>query len=48
MDSELARLMLQLGGVVVTTVAIGLLVPFATDPDDEPPAGGARPDRVVR
>ena len=48
MDSELARLMLQLGGVVVTTVAIGLLVPFATDPEDEAPTRGGRPDRVVR
>ena len=38
--------MLQVGGVIVMTVAIGLLVPFATDGDDERPVADDRPDRV--
>ena len=46
MESELTRLILQIGGVIVTTVAIGLLVPFATDADDEPRTEDDRPDRV--
>ena len=46
MESELGRLILQIGGVVAMTVAIGLLVPFATDPDDERPAKDDRPDRI--
>ena len=46
LERELARLILQVGGVIVMTVAIGLLVPFATDADDEPRAEDDRPDRV--
>jgi hypothetical protein len=45
-ESDLARLGLQIGGVIVMTVAIGLLVPFATDADDEPRPKDDRPDRV--
>jgi hypothetical protein len=46
LESELTRLILQVGGVIVMTVAIGLLVPFATDADDEPRTEDDRPDRV--
>lgn len=46
MESELARLILQVGGVIVMTVAIGLLVPFATDADEAPRVKDDRPDRV--
>jgi hypothetical protein len=46
MENELGRLGLQILGVIVTTVAIGLLVPFATDLDDEPTPRDDRPDRV--
>jgi hypothetical protein len=45
LDSELGRLALQVVGVVVMTIAIGLLVPFADDPD-EPTVKDDRPDRV--
>jgi hypothetical protein len=45
-DSELGRLVLQVGGVIVMTIAIGLLVPFATDSDDRPAVEDDRPDRV--
>jgi hypothetical protein len=45
-ESELGRLILQVGGVIVMTVAIGLLVPFATDGDDERRVEDDRPDRV--
>lgn len=38
--------MLQVVGVIVMTVAIGLLLPFATDLDDEPPVKDDRPDRI--
>jgi hypothetical protein len=45
LNSELARLLLQVGGVVVVTVAIGLLVSFTTDAD-EPRVKDDRPDRI--
>jgi hypothetical protein len=45
LESELARLLLQVGGVVVVTVAIGLLVSFARDAD-EPRVKDDRPDRI--
>jgi hypothetical protein len=45
-ESELGRLILQIGGVIVMIVAIGLLVPLATDADDHPPVEDDRPDRV--
>ena len=45
METEFGRLILQIVGVVVMTVAIGLLVPFATDVD-EPRTDDDRPDRV--
>lgn len=46
MESELGRLILQIVGVIVMTVAIGLLVPFAADADDKPVVKDDRPDRV--
>ena len=46
MESDLGRLILQIGGVIVMIVAIGLLVPLATDVDDHPPVEDDRPDRV--
>ena len=46
MESELGRLILQIGGVIVMIVAIGLLVQLATDTDDHPPVEDDRPDRV--
>ena len=46
MEGELGRLILQVGGVIVMTVAIGLLVPFVTDGDDERRVEDDRPDRV--
>jgi hypothetical protein len=46
LDSDLGRLFLQISGVIVTAVAIGLLVPFATDVDDKPAVKDDRPDRV--
>jgi hypothetical protein len=45
-ESELGRLILQVGGVIVMTVAIGLLVPLANDGDDQPRVEDDRPDRV--
>jgi hypothetical protein len=32
MESELGRLVLQVVGVIITTIAIGLLVPFTDSP----------------
>ena len=46
LESELGRLILQVGGVIVMTVAIGLLVPFAMDPDAERRVKDDRSDRV--
>jgi hypothetical protein len=45
-DTELGRLILQVAGVVIMTIAIGLLVPFATDSDDPRAVEDDRPDRV--
>jgi hypothetical protein len=44
-ETELGRLILQVGGILVMTVAIGLLVPFASD-SDEPGVEDDRPDRT--
>ena len=46
MESELGRLILLFGGVIVMIVAIGMLVPLATDSDDEPRVEDDRPRRV--
>jgi hypothetical protein len=45
-NGELFGLMLQIIGVIVMTIAIGLLLPLATDLDDKPRAPDDRPDRV--
>jgi hypothetical protein len=37
LESELGRLILQVVGVIVMTIAIGMLLPFASDLDDDPP-----------
>lgn len=44
MNGELFGLMLQIIGVIVMTIAIGLLLPLATDLDDKPRAPDDRPD----
>ena len=46
LESELFRLMLQIIGVIVMTIAIGLLLPLATDVDEKPRVKDDRPDRV--
>jgi hypothetical protein len=48
LDSELGRLLLQIIGVIVMTVAIGLLLPFLNDADDTPPSEDERRDRALR
>ena len=44
-DGELARLLLQVVGVIAMTIAIGLLVPFA-EPRDERTVDDDRPNRT--
>jgi hypothetical protein len=46
LESDLVRLVLQIGGIVVTTIAIWLLVPFTADPDEDSTVKDDRPDRV--
>jgi hypothetical protein len=46
LDSELGRLILQVGGIILVTVAMGLLVALTRDAEDEPPVEDDRPDRV--
>jgi hypothetical protein len=47
-DSELSRLLLQVIGVIVMTIAIGLLLPLARGwGDDDESDKDDRPDRVV-
>lgn len=46
LESQLFRLMLQVIGVIVMTIAIGLLLPLATDVDEKPRVKDDRPDRV--
>jgi hypothetical protein len=38
--------MLQVIGVIVMTIAIGLLLPFAVDVDGKRPVKDDRPDRI--
>ena len=45
-DSELGRLLLQVIGVIVMTIAIGLLLPFARGSGDDETDRDDRPDRV--
>jgi hypothetical protein len=46
-ESELGRLLLQVIGVIVMTIAIGLLLPFARGSGDDESDSEDRPDRVV-
>lgn len=41
MESELGSLLTQIIGVIVTTIAIGLLLPLATDTNGERPVKDA-------
>lgn len=45
-ESDLVRLLLQIGGLVVTTLGIWLLVSLTSDPDENSSVEDDRPDRV--